>query len=105
MHRCFESIFRLFMILLVGLTSLVSTRPVHGQDGITLENATVAVDYGKSITFQARILAPLPIVQASILFRGVNEEATRVETVQVAEDGSTSFTYDSSLNVLPPFGQ
>jgi hypothetical protein len=105
MMRRNKSMFRLVVILLVALTSLRSTRQVHGQDGITLENATVAVDYGRSITFQARILAPLPIKQASILFRGVNEAATRVETVQVAEDGSTTFTYDSSLNVLPPFGQ
>jgi hypothetical protein len=91
-------------IFLIVAISLSSVQQVHGQDELVVENATVAVDYGKTITFQARIHAPLPIEQASILFRGINEEVTRVETVQVAEDGSVSFTYDASLNVLPPFG-
>src|SRR5689334_25364471 len=97
-------IFRFVIVLLIAGTSIWLPGSAHGQAGITLENPTVAVDYGKTITFQARILASLPIQQASILFRGVNEQVTRVETIQVAEDGSTSFTYDASLNVLPPFG-
>jgi hypothetical protein len=33
----------------------------------------------------------------------VNETATRVETVDVASDGSVNFTYDASLNIFPPF--
>jgi len=90
--------------LIVAISSL-SAQQVHGQSGIEVENATVAVDYGKTITFQAHLTAPLPIKQASILFRGVNEQVTRVETIQVAQDGSASFTYDASLNVFPPFGQ
>jgi hypothetical protein len=94
----------LVVILLIVAISASLVSPAYGQDGIVLENATVTVDYGKTITFEARIRTPLPIKQASILFRGVNEEVTRVETVQVAEDGSTSFIYDASLNVLPPFG-
>ncbi len=91
------------VLLLVAISSF-SARQVRAQEGIVVENATVAVDYGRTITFQARIQAPIPIKQVSILFRGVNEEVTRVETVQVAQDGSVSFTYDASLNVFPPFG-
>jgi len=91
------------VLLLVTISSL-SARQVRAQEGLVVENATVAVDYGRTITFQARIQAPIPIKQVSILFRGVNEEVTRVETVQVAQDGSVSFTYDASLNVFPPFG-
>jgi hypothetical protein len=70
-----------------------------------VENATVAVDFGKTITFAAKIKSPLPIQQVSLLFRGVHEDVTRVETVQVAEDGSVNFTYDASLNMFPPFSQ
>src|SRR5258706_11435725 len=92
------------IIMIVAISSL-SAKQVHAQSVIGVENATVAVDYGKTITFQAHITAPLPIKQASILFRGVNELATRVETLQVTQDGSVSFTYDASLNVFPPFGQ
>lgn len=73
------------------------------QGGIVVEQPMVAVSFGHSITFQAKIKSSLPIQQVSLLFRGVNEEATRVETLQVAEDGFVSFTYDASLNVIPPF--
>jgi len=94
-------IFRVVMILLMVLSIPLSGSQAQG--GITVENATVAVNFGQSITFSAKIKSPLPIKQASLLFRGVHEEVTRVETVQVAEDGSVSFTYDASLNVFPPF--
>jgi len=90
------------MILLMVLSIPLSGSQAQG--GITVENATVAVNFGQSITFSAKIKSPLPIKQASLLFRGIHEEVTRVETVQVAEDGSVSFTYDASLNVFPPFG-
>jgi len=83
--------------------SLLSARQVQAQDGIVVVNASMSVDYGRTITFQAHISAPLPIKQASILFRSINEDVTRVENIQIAKDGSTSFTYDTSLNVFPPF--
>jgi hypothetical protein len=92
------------MTLLMVVSILLCTHQVQGQGGIEVENATVAVDFGKTITFTANIKSPLPIKQVSLLFRGVNEEATRVETVPVAEDGSVSFTYDASQNFFPPFG-
>jgi len=69
-----------------------------------VQDASVAVDFGKSIIFGAKIKSPIPIKQASILFRGVTEEVTRVATLQVADDGSVSYNYDASLNVFPPFG-
>jgi hypothetical protein len=94
-------IFRVVITLLVVLSIPLSGSQAQG--GITVENATVAVNFGQSITFSAKIKSPLPIKQASLLFRGIHEEVTRVETVQVAEDGSVSFTYDASLNVFPPF--
>jgi hypothetical protein len=65
----------------------------------------VTHEFGKSITFTAKIQTAGPIQSASLLFRGVNEEATRVETLQVAADGSTTFVYDASLNVFPPFSE
>lgn len=98
-----NAILKTFIIML--LVGVLSQKPgqVHSQGGIEVENSTVAVNFGQTITFSAKIKTPLPIQQASLLFRGVNEETTRVETLQVAEDGSVSFTYDASLNVFPPF--
>jgi hypothetical protein len=87
------------------LVATLSLKPgqVQGQGGIAVEDPVMIVDFGRTIEFTAKIKTPLPIQQASLLFRGVNEETTRVETLQVAEDGSVRFVYDASLNVFPPF--
>jgi len=97
-------IFRVGMILLMLVSVPLSTPQAQAQGGIVVENATVAVNFGQTITFSAKITAPLPIQQVSLLFRGVAEEATRVESAQVAQDGSVNLTYDVSQNVFPPFG-
>ncbi len=96
-------VLRLTAIILMVVSSLLTSGQAKGQAGIVVEDPKAIVDFGKSITFQAKIKASLPIKQVSLLFRGVNESVTRVETVQAAEDGSVSFTYDASLNLLPPF--
>jgi hypothetical protein len=88
--------------LLVATLSL-KPKQAQAQEGIVVENPQAVPDFGRSITFTAKIKASSPIQQASLLFRGINEEATRVETLQVAEDGSVNFVYDASLNVFPPF--
>ncbi|HCK66924.1 MAG TPA: hypothetical protein DHW49_11730, partial [Anaerolineae bacterium] len=92
-----------FIIALLVVT--LSTKPyqVYSQGGIVVENPNVAVAFGNSITFTANLKSTLPIQQASLLFREANEEITRVETLQVAEDGAVSFTYDATQNAFPPF--
>jgi hypothetical protein len=94
---------RWMMILLPVLILPGLAGQVHGQEGIVVENPNVSAAFGQSITFSATIRAALPIQQVSLVFRGVNEKTTRVETLQVAEDGSVSFVYDASLNAFPPF--
>ncbi|MBL8062403.1 MAG: hypothetical protein JNK32_05250 [Anaerolineales bacterium] len=92
-------------IVVMLLAAALSLKPgqARGQEGIVVESPQAVVDFGRSITFTAKLKAPLPIQQASLLFRGINEEVTRVESLQVAEDGSVSLMYDTSLNVFPPF--
>src|SRR5688572_988704 len=90
-------------LMLIAVTMSMKVTQANSQVGIVVENARADVVFGQTITFTAKITAPLPIKQVSLLFRGANEEATRVETLQLALDGNTSFTYDASLNVLPPF--
>ena len=94
-------IFKAALILLMLVSAPLDKG--QAQSGITVEDATVAVSFGQSITFTAKITSSTPIQQASLIFRGVNETVTRVETVQVAEDGSVSFTYDASQNIFQPF--
>ncbi|MFN8412898.1 MAG: peptidase MA family metallohydrolase [Anaerolineales bacterium] len=99
---------RTFILKVVTILLMISISPLGSQQakaqtGIAVENATVAMDFGKTITFSAKVTAPIRILQASLLFRGVDEKVTRVEAVQVGTDGQVSFTYDTSLNVFPPF--
>ena len=104
-------VFKVVTILLVlGLSPLgmqqvqgAAQNVPQGQGGIVVENATVAVEFGKSIKFSAIIKDQIPNKQVSILFRGIDEKITRVETVTVADNGSVEYTYDASLNVFPPF--
>ena len=96
-------VFKGLAILLMVISIPLSAQQAQAQGGIVVEDATVAVNFGSTITFTAKVKAPIGIQQVSLLFRGVNEDVTRVETVQLAQDGSLSFTYDASLNVFPPF--
>lgn len=98
-------VMQVIVVVLLGATLFLKPNQVRGQEGIVVENPQAAAEFGKSITFTAKIKASSPIQQASLLFRGINETVTRVETLQVAEDGSVSFIYDASLNVFPPFSE
>lgn len=95
---------KLMAILLIAAILPFNVNQVHGQGGIVVEEPQVAVSFGQSITFQAKIKSSIPIQQVSLLFRGINEENTRVETLALGTDGFVSFTYDASLNLIPPFG-
>ncbi len=97
--------FIVWMVMAVLIAGSMSMKPaqVHGQEGIELDESSVVVSFGQTITFSGKIKSSIPIQQVSLLFRGVKEDVTRVETVQAAEDGSVSYTYDASQNIFPPF--
>ncbi len=98
-----SSFFKLMATLLIAAVLSLSAGQVHGQEGIVVEDPGATVSFGESITFHAKIKSTLPIKQVSLLFQGTNENVTHVETLQIGEDGSVSFTYDASLNLFPPF--
>ncbi len=98
-----KNILRICIILLAAGLMFPNAQKAYGQAGIAVEESGAAVSFGRQITFYARIKSALPIQQATLLFRGVHEEFTRVETLQPAADGSVSYVYDASLNLIPPF--
>lgn len=96
------------MLSIIVVTLLVATlspswNQAQAQAGIAVENPQAQSEFGRSIKFTAKITAASPIQQVSILFRGANEEITRVETLTPSADGAVEFTYDASLNIFPPF--
>lgn len=112
MSTPFRNTLHVFVAALLAVT--LSQKPTQAraesasrpspQGGIIVD-AQVTHEFGRSITFTAKIQSIGVIQQASLLFRGIHEETTRVEPLQVAADGSTTFVYDASLNVLPPFAE
>jgi len=101
--RSLRMTYKLIVFLTVAALTLFNAQQVYGQGGFEVKDAQVVIRFGEEITFQARLEAPIQIKQASILFREVNEEVTRVENLQVGNDGAVNFRYDASQNVLPPF--
>ncbi|MCQ3936036.1 MAG: hypothetical protein DPW18_03195 [Chloroflexi bacterium] len=98
-----KTLLKMMSAALVAAVLFQKTEPVLGQEGIVVESPQAVADFGTSITFTAKIKAPLPIQQVSLLFRGVNETTTRVEPLPVSEDGLVNFIYDASANAFPPF--
>ncbi len=68
-----------------------------------MTNVGVVYNFGQQITFKAQITSSIPITQATISFREVNEQSTRVEPLTLASDGTTTYQYDASQNLIPPF--
>lgn len=91
------------LVTLFVATSFLNPTPASSQEGIVILDPRAEATFGESITFSARIQSASPIQQASLLFRGENETATRVETLNILQDGTVQFRYDASLNVFPPF--
>ncbi|GAB4542179.1 MAG: hypothetical protein Fur002_11950 [Anaerolineales bacterium] len=89
--------------LLALFVLLAPARAAFAQAGVTLQDPRAEVDFGKTITFRAVLKSTLPIQQATLFFKGARETVTHVETVLPAQDGSVSFAYDASLNLIPPF--
>jgi len=90
--------FAILTLLVLGMTARV-----HAQDSLEVQDVNVAYNFGQQITFQARLQSLAGISQASVLFRESDEAVTRVGTLALDPDGRAQFTYDTSLNVLPPF--
>lgn len=77
------------IILIALFMGSMSRNPdqVHAQGGIVVEDAKVEINFGRTIIFTAKIKSSIPIQQASLLFRGVNEEATRVRRSKLQVTG------------------
>ncbi len=90
---------------ILGMAALLLGRPqqAEAQGGIEVSDIQVAYRFGEQITFQARIQASIGITQASVLFRQMDEQVTRVEPLALDQNGAGSFQYNAAQNVFPPF--
>jgi len=90
-------------LLLAALISLGFAGMPQAQSGFTATNVNISYTFGQQITFLARLTSNIPIQQATLSFRNVSEQNTRVVPLTLNADGSTSYQYDASQHLLPPF--
>jgi len=95
---------RIFPFLfLAALLSLGLTGLPQAQSGFTATNVNISYNFGQQITFLARLTSSIPIQQATLSFRNVSEQNTRVVPLTLGADGSTSYQYDATQHLIPPF--
>lgn len=98
-----ERIRRSIFFFLLAFISLGFTVSPQAQSGFNVTNVNISYNFGQQITFLARLTSSVPIKQAFISFREVNEQTTRVAPLTLQADGSTTYQYDASQHLIPPF--
>ncbi len=93
----------ILLSLTVAASTLGFTRPPQVPPGLDVSNIGVYYTFGQQITFTARLTSSIPITQAAISFRDINEQNTRVEPLVLNPDGSVSYQYDASQKNIRPF--
>jgi hypothetical protein len=91
------------LLFIAALLSLGLAGMPQTQSGFTATNVNISYNFGQQITFLARLTSGIPIQQATLSFRNVSEQNTRVVPLTLGADGSTSYQYDASQHLIPPF--
>ena len=78
---------------------------VKAQESIEVTDDRVGHDFGEEIRFSAQVETPSPIKEVLLIFRDVNEENTRVISLDTDDEGRVSYTYDASEHLLRPFAK
>ena len=99
MKRIRKSIF----FFLLALISLGFTNMPQAQSGFNVTNVNISYNFGQQITFLAQLTSSVPIQQAFISFREVDQENSQVALLTLKADGSTSYQYDASQHLIAPF--
>jgi len=96
MHR-----FALLIVITVLLLSL--PQQARAQSGVVISDVGVYDDFGQHVTFEARIQAPVPILNAELVFKDNFDEFERRFPLSIGEGGIVTYRYDVVQNVLHPF--
>jgi hypothetical protein len=92
-------------LFIVTLLFFSSTRQAKAQESIEVTDVRVGHDFGEEIRFSARVEASNPIKEVLLIFRDVNEENTRVISLDPDSEGRVSYIYDASEHLLRPFAK
>ncbi len=90
-------------LFLLALISVGFTNLPQDQSSFAATNVNISYNFGQQITFLARLTSSIPIQQAFITLRAVDEENSQVALLTLNADGSTTYQYDASQHLIPPF--
>ena len=93
-----------FWISVILLTLLATANPAGAQSGSVVSDVRVVSEFGKRVTFLARIQSPLGVQSATVTFR---EEGgiQQTQPLTLSPDGTAGYTYDASVKALKPFAR
>ena len=95
---------RRFALLVVMAVSLLGLpQQAWAQSGVEVADVGMFIEFGQSVTFQARVQSHVPISSATIVFRDSFDDLPRRFPVEVNENGVIGYRYDVTQNVLRPF--
>ena len=101
----------LFVFVVMTASILFNARPAKaaalslpkGQSGVELENVHASVIFGEGITFLATIKASIQLQNVSIVIFDEAQGLTHVQPVEIRQDGTTEYFFDTRQNILRPF--
>lgn len=91
-------------VFLALLTLLAMANPVWAQSGSEVSDVRVVSEFGKQVTFLARIQSPVGVRSATVTFREENG-IQQTQPLTLNADGTAAYTYDASLKTLKPFAR
>jgi len=95
--------FALSIVMAVLLLGLPQQAWAQSGSGIEVADVGMSVEFGQSVTFQARIQSSAPIANATIVFLDGFLDSPRRFPVEVGDNGEIAYRYDVVQNVLRPF--
>ena len=92
-------------LLLLSALLFGFAEQAKAQESIEITDVRVGHDFGEEIRFSARVEASSPIKEILLIFRDVNEENTRIISLDADDEGRVSYIYDASDQLLRPFAK
>jgi len=96
---------RIFAAFFLLVLSLPAFQYARAQSVIDVTDLAVSYRFGEQVSIQAKINAPAPITDISILFRAQGETNTRSDRVAVEPDGRINYRYTFTQGPLRPFAR
>lgn len=92
------------IVFLALLSLLAMANPAGAQSGSVVTDVRVVSEFGRQVTFLARIQSPVGIQSASVTFRE-QDGIQQTQPLSLQLDGTAGYVYDASVNALKPFAR